>query len=156
MGCCQNCGIEAPTKYVEFYQNIGALVVRFSKSVKGELCKNCISEHFWPFTLVTICVGWLGFISLIITPFFVLNNVGRYLFALSLPAPRPGAKPPRLTDADIEKIQPFTDALIESLNAGKAIHEVTAAVAAKAGVTSGQVLLYVHALVEAAKRQRGQ
>jgi hypothetical protein len=30
---CQACGCVAPTKYVEFYQNIGALVMRYHKSV---------------------------------------------------------------------------------------------------------------------------
>jgi hypothetical protein len=43
---CQSCGVEAPTKYVEFYQNIGALFMRFSKSIKGILCKNCINHCF--------------------------------------------------------------------------------------------------------------
>jgi hypothetical protein len=34
---CQHCGVEAETKYVSFHQNIGALVVRFSKSIEGRL-----------------------------------------------------------------------------------------------------------------------
>ena len=32
---CQACGVEAPTKYVEFYQNIGAIFMRFHKSIQG-------------------------------------------------------------------------------------------------------------------------
>jgi hypothetical protein len=83
---CQACGAKAPTKYVEFYQNIGALVMRFSKSIKGELCKQCINKHFWEFTLVTLIGGWWGVVSFIMTPFLLLNNIGRYLFALNLPA----------------------------------------------------------------------
>src|SRR3954470_19114902 len=38
--CCQRCGADAPVKFVEFHQNIGALVIRFHSSVKGELCKS--------------------------------------------------------------------------------------------------------------------
>ena len=65
---CQYCGLEAPTKYVEFYQNIGALVMRFPKSVKGNLCKHCINEVFWKFTLIDLVAGWWGVISFFITP----------------------------------------------------------------------------------------
>ncbi|OWK45187.1 hypothetical protein FRUB_01518 [Fimbriiglobus ruber] len=32
---CQDCGVEAETKHVSFHQNIGALVVRFPKSIEG-------------------------------------------------------------------------------------------------------------------------
>lgn len=37
---CQSCGVEAPTKYVAFYQNIGALVMRFTRSAEGRMCKS--------------------------------------------------------------------------------------------------------------------
>ena len=43
---CQACGVEAPTKYVEFHQNVGALVMRFHKSYKGHMCKSCIHKYF--------------------------------------------------------------------------------------------------------------
>src|SRR6202000_3094527 len=43
---CQACGRNAPAKYVEFYQNIGMLVVRSLRSIKGNLCKRCIKKHF--------------------------------------------------------------------------------------------------------------
>ena len=39
---CQSCGIEAPAKYVEFYQNIGALIMLFDKWIKGNMCNRCI------------------------------------------------------------------------------------------------------------------
>ena len=70
---CQSCGAEAPTKHVAFYQNIGALVMRFTSTIKGDLCKSCIHRHFWKFTLVNVTLGWWGLHSLIITPFFLLN-----------------------------------------------------------------------------------
>jgi hypothetical protein len=83
---CQACGASAPTKYVAFYQNIGALILRFSKSIQGELCKSCIHKHFWEFTSITLLVGWLGTVSFIIAPFIVLNNIIRYLGCLTMPS----------------------------------------------------------------------
>ena len=71
--------MEAPTRHVGFYRNIGALIVRLSKSIDGDLCKSCIHRHFWSYTTTTVLVGWLGVISLIIAPFWILNNVGRYV-----------------------------------------------------------------------------
>ena len=55
---CQCCGVEAPTKYVAFYQNIGALVMRFTNSMEGNLCKSCIHSTFWKFTLTNTTLGW--------------------------------------------------------------------------------------------------
>ena len=84
---CHSCGGYGPIKYVEFYQNIGVLVMRWDKSIKGELCKNCIIKIFWQFTLVDLFLGWWGVISFIVTPFYILNNLIRYLMSLSLPRP---------------------------------------------------------------------
>jgi hypothetical protein len=83
---CEACGRKAPTKYVAFYQNIGALILRFHKSMEGELCKPCINKYFWEFTLVNLTLGWWGIISFIITPFFIINNVVRYLGCLGMPS----------------------------------------------------------------------
>src|SRR5262245_38885810 len=106
---CQDCGIEAATKHVTFHQNIGALVVRFPKSIEGNLCKSCIHRHFWSMTGTTMFLGWWGTISFLVTPFFLLNNIGRYLFCLGMPAVEEGAKQPRLTDEAIERIQRHAD-----------------------------------------------
>jgi len=46
MFTCHDCGIEAPTKHVVFFQNIGALFVRFHKKIDAELCKPCINKYF--------------------------------------------------------------------------------------------------------------
>lgn len=83
---CQCCGVEAPTKYVEFHQNIGALLVRFHRAIKGNLCKSCINKYFWKFTLINLTLGWWGTISFFLTPFFILNNLIRYLGTLKLPS----------------------------------------------------------------------
>lgn len=82
---CQACGRVAPeVKYVELYQNIGMLITRHQKSIEGKLCKQCISEYFWKFTGVTVFFGWWGAISFFATICFLLNNIGRYLFSLSM------------------------------------------------------------------------
>ncbi len=84
LGLCEACLRPAPTKQVEFYQNIGALVMRFHKTLKGNLCRQCIDRYFWEYTLYTLFLGWWGVISFIVTPFFLLNNVIRYLGSRSL------------------------------------------------------------------------
>src|SRR5271154_7157097 len=95
---CEACGISAPTKHVSFYQNIGALVLRFTRSIQGNLCKPCIHKYFWEFTSITLFAGWFGIISFIITPFLILNNVFQYLGCLSLPSPE---TPDRGRDAEV-------------------------------------------------------
>jgi len=88
--CCQVCGADAPVKYVEFHQNIGALVMRFHKSIKGNLCKSCIHSKFWSMTMTTLAIGWLGYISIVLAPIFVVNNIFRYLGCLTMPSSHPG------------------------------------------------------------------
>lgn len=145
---CQNCGVEASTKHVAFYQNIGALVVRFSKSVEGNLCKSCIHRYFWQFTSVNLLLGWWGYISFLVTPFFLLNNVFRYMTCLTMPAVPPEATAPQLTDEAIEKLRPYTEDLIRRLNeGGSKFQEAAEDIASLAGVTPGQVVCYVRALI---------
>lgn len=99
-GACRACGAFAPTKYVEFHQNIGGFVVRFHKSMKGALCKSCIHRYFWEYTGLTLFAGWWGVISFFVTPVFLVNNVVRYVGCLGmasaprrhrLPGPAPAA-----------------------------------------------------------------
>ena len=144
---CQAYGVEAPTKYVSFHQNIGALVMRFSKSVEGELCKSCIHQHFWSLTGTTFLLGWWGTISLVITPFLLLNNVGRYMFCLGMEAVAPGAQRPTLTDEDIARIEPHAQYVFDRLNAGDELLAISKEVANMARVTPAQVMLFVHAVV---------
>lgn len=149
---CQACGIEAPTKQVEFHQNIGALIMRFHNRVRGRLCKNCIHANFWKMTSMTVLVGWLGIISIIIAPFFVLNNIIRYLSALGMPPVPPDAKPPELTDDAIKKLEPHLDAIGQRLGHNEDLQDVAIDIAPKAGVTPGQVWAYVVAIAQAQVR----
>ncbi len=89
---CQSCGAVAPTRYVDFKQNIGMLVMRRHRTVAGNLCKPCVHKHFWTMTGTTLAVGWLGQISIVIAPIFIVNNVIRYVSVLGMPGPDGGKK----------------------------------------------------------------
>jgi hypothetical protein len=150
---CQACGVEAPARYVEFYQNVGALVVRFHKRMKGNLCKRCIHKTFWKYTLTTTAIGWCGTVSLFVAPIFVVNNVARYVAALGLPPVPPGAKVPVVDAAAAVKLQPHRAELVRRINAGEQLVPVAQAIAKKARVTPGQVVRY---LSDMASANRGQ
>jgi hypothetical protein len=143
---CQACGIEAPTRHVEFLQNIGMLVMRTHRKIKGNLCKNCVHKYFWRMTGTTLVLGPWGTISLIVAPCFIINNVVRYLGALGMPAVPPNAAPPVLTEKALTQLKPFAQKIAEKLNAGVALAEVATDIAARARVTPGQVVKYVVAL----------
>lgn len=82
---CQMCNQSvSEVRYIEFYQNIGYLVARSQRSVKGKLCKKCIKQYFWKFSITTLFLGWWGVISFFATAFFLLNNIFRYLMTLSM------------------------------------------------------------------------
>jgi hypothetical protein len=89
---CQGCGLEAETRYVAFYQVIGAVVVLYHTSVAGQLCKSCINKHFWGKTTTTMLLGWWGLISFIITPFVLVNNVVRYMLCIGMVTPPTGSE----------------------------------------------------------------
>lgn len=150
---CQKCGIEAPTKYVAMYQNIGVLVMRFSTSVEGNLCKNCIHSTFWTMTGINMTLGWWGMISLVVTPFFIVNNTVRYLGCLGMESPNPGAAPPQLTDDVFQRLQPHVQEIFGRLNAQEPMERVCQDVAIRTGTTPGQVSLYVGALIAHAQEQ---
>ena len=81
---CQLCGSLAPTKNVEFYQNIGMIFGRRYSSVNGRLCKKCINREFKSRTLVTLFFGWWSGLSLIIAPIFLLYNVVRFILTIGM------------------------------------------------------------------------
>ncbi len=146
---CQACGVEATTKYVSFYQNIGMLVMRTSGSpMSGNLCKSCIHSYFWKLTATTFFLGWWGVHSFIITPFLLLNNIIRYVFCLGMePVPR-GARPPELSASDFEKLQPYTEEIFDRLGKNETFPEVAADIARLTGMTCGQVAIYVRSVIQ--------
>ena len=75
---CQACGRNAETRYVSYSQNIGMLVIRSSKSIKGNMCPDCAGKYFLEYTLTTLFLGWWGVISFIMTPFILIWNIVSY------------------------------------------------------------------------------
>lgn len=90
---CQACRRNVPTRYFEFYQGIGMLVVRTTRSVKGNLCRRCAKRYFWKLNSMTLLTGWWGMISFVSNIVYIINNVARYMGALTLPDGGDGAFP---------------------------------------------------------------
>lgn len=150
---CQKCGVEAPTRYVSFHQNIGLLVMRLSNSTEGNLCKSCIHGTFWTYTAINCTLGWWGMISLILTPIFIINNTVRFLGCLGMEPVPPGAVPPVLTEQVIERLNPHVDYIIQSMQSDQDFNQLLANVSARSGASPAQVALYVQALIQASQRQ---
>lgn len=89
---CESCGAQAETRYVDFHQHIGLVVLMLHSSVKGELCRECVGQNFWTTTGITLVAGWWGCVSFFITPFVLLNNVVRYLSCMGM-GTDPGRSP---------------------------------------------------------------
>lgn len=151
---CQGCGIEAPTKHTAYMQNIGALVMRYHKTVQGNLCKRCHHKYFWKFTATNLTLGWWGTISAIVTPVFVINNVARYLGASTMPKVPEDAKKPVLTPEIVAKLQKETSQLVQRLNGGESLETVAPDVARRNGVTPGEVVMYVQWLISQQRQQQ--
>jgi hypothetical protein len=84
-GTCRMCGRHAPTKQVTFHQNIGALVIRFPKTVSGQLCRDCIGTYFTKYTLTSLFLGWWGVISFFYTLVTIPMNIVTWFGARKLP-----------------------------------------------------------------------
>jgi hypothetical protein len=63
-----------------------------------------------------------------------------------MPGVPAGASRPVLTEVAVAAIHPYCDTLIERINRGEEINTVARDIAASAGVTPGQILLYIQAL----------
>jgi len=146
---CQVCGVEAPTKYVEYYQNVGMLVARQMNSIKGSLCKNCVHGKFWKMTGVTLAVGWLGTISFFLAPIFIIMNLIRYLGALGMPPVPAGATQPMVDNDVAARVFPLLPTIIERCNRGETLVAVVKDLGPKASVTPGQALMYVSLKLQA-------
>lgn len=144
---CQLCGVEAPTQDVSFHQNVGLVVVRFHKYVEGRLCKRCIHREFWKKSLVCVVLGWWGVVSLVVTPFFLLNNIVRYAMCLRLAPVPAGASTPTLDERAVQRLDGVAERMIERLHRGESVEDVMKAAASLAGVTPGQAHIYLGTVV---------
>ncbi len=141
---CQGCGFEVPNAYVEYRQNIGAIVVRFSQRYRGCLCKRCGWKYFKMASVITLFGGWWGFISFFITPLFLFGNFVDLLKTSSLPTVAGRAGRPRYDDEVATQLLQHVEFINEQLEAGENIEEVARQ---DAGVTPGQALLFIHAVL---------
>lgn len=82
---CDVCLRAVPTKYVTFMQNVGLLVIRFPKTIKGNLCKACIRKFFWKMTTITFFFGWWGILSFFYTLVSIPQNIAQFIGARDLP-----------------------------------------------------------------------
>ena len=145
---CQSCGRESQTMKVGFQQNVGVLIMRFTKSVEGNFCKECASKYFWSFTMTTLFLGWWGVISFIVTPFILLKNLFTYFGTLGLESPSITSPYPTLTEHVIEQLKPYAFEIAERISAGESTELVARSVALRAKVTPGQVIVFTFALVQ--------
>jgi hypothetical protein len=90
---CERCGSEAPTKRVNFYRNIGAIVIRFPQSTECNLCKRCVHEVFWKYTLINATLGWWGMRSVVLTPIYIVSNTIQYILCLGMRTASPPTTP---------------------------------------------------------------
>ena len=152
---CQNCGIEAPTKQVTFHQNIGLLVMRFSRTAEGSFCKSCVHKTFWTYQAVNLFLGPWGVISFVVTPIFLIMNLVQYIGALGMPSVPPGAAEPSLTPDEITRLNPYAEQLIQRVGQNnEPFDAVVQDVSMRTNTTPGQVALYIHLLFEQAKSQQ--
>jgi len=84
-GICRLCRRPGPTRPVVFRQNVGVILLRFTKKVEGSLCRRCIESTFSDTTLTTFFAGWWGVISFFATPFILLSNILEYANATRSP-----------------------------------------------------------------------
>jgi hypothetical protein len=83
---CEVCGTRSPVLAVRYYQNTGMLIMRQSRHFHALACRSCSAQLFVRMTLHNLVLGWWGMISMIVTPLFILNNLGYFLASRTLPS----------------------------------------------------------------------
>ena len=83
---CEVCLRGVPTVQVTLMQNIGMLVARQSKTLRGNICRDCGMRAFKSMTLTTMFLGWWGVISFFLTPIFIIANLVAWSSLRGLPA----------------------------------------------------------------------
>ncbi|HEY1957151.1 MAG TPA: hypothetical protein VGH28_16135 [Polyangiaceae bacterium] len=86
-GYCESCRRVAALRHAHFTQNIGALILRFPRTVDGQLCKLCIDKFFFRFTATTMFLGWWGIISFFYSAVAIPANVINWTASFGMVAP---------------------------------------------------------------------
>ncbi len=87
-GYCETCRRIGPLKRVTLMQNIGALFLRFPRTISGQLCKFCIDKYFFRFTAITLVGGWWGVISFFYSLIAIPSNVVNWLGTIGMKTPQ--------------------------------------------------------------------
>lgn len=148
---CQKCGIFAPTRKVAFHRNIGLVVLRRRETTEGDLCRDCIGDTFWRYTLVNLTAGWWGLLSLFVVPVFTVSNLANYLGSLRLLRAADVPPHPLLSDELVACLSPHKGEILTCLRQGDPPEWVAASLTERVNVTAAQALVYVR--FEAALRR---
>jgi len=82
---CEACGVYGPVQHATYHQNTGMLAMRRHRQAGGAFCRRCHFRIFWRLTLHTAVLGWWGMISFVLTPLFLLNNIGLFVASQTMP-----------------------------------------------------------------------
>ena len=154
MYCCESCGVEAPTAHVSFTKNIGMFVARHEETVAGAFCKTCARRYYKDYQLINFLGGWWGMISAIITPVYILQNLGSWRGIKNMPEVPPGARVPLLNEGlwkHLVQFQPFIEQLFAE---GAPPRHVTQRLAAESGVTPATADMFLREINRHINRQR--
>jgi hypothetical protein len=107
------------------------------------MCRRCIRKAFVSCTGITLVAGWWGVVSLFLTPIIIAHNVGGFATTLGMAGVPAGATAPTLTEAAVVALRPHSAKLKERAMAGENVVTLARDIAAAAGVTPGQVVLFL-------------
>jgi hypothetical protein len=142
---CQACGVTAPTRDVAFFSNVGFIIRSCQRSIKGRMCKACAFQYFFEYTLVSLLLGWWSFVSIIVNPFFLLNNLYHFARCLFMPGV-PGGGARRAAGGLAGALQPHLETMRARLQRGAGLLQVAQEAADLAGVAVEDVYPFVIAL----------
>lgn len=152
---CDYCYVEAPTRRITFHQVIGAVFIFIHRRLQGNLCKSCINNHFWEFTLTSMFLGLFSPPSLIWMIYCVPANIIRYIRARDLkPVPKE-AVILDLSDDIIKKLIPFKDEIFQRLENQEDSWLVAKKIADKVGIRLGHVIIYLRISAKLAPYELG-
>jgi hypothetical protein len=146
---CSACGVEAMTKMLTFKQDIGIIAIRLHKDVEGSFCKSCMHKFFWQTSLITVFFGWWSFPSLLIAPYYLINNIVQYLASIKMEPVAFGANYfPNLNELNIAKMNCYQAWIFQERNKHHSIDTIAQELSNKADVTKAEATLYINALTK--------
>ena len=136
MSSCEFCGARAEVVEVTYRQNTGMLVMRQSRTWSGRACKSCSGTLFRKTLIHNLLFGWWGVISIILTPIFILANIGSWVKSRSLPTAA------QSTSKRLEDQREYAINLLQSKDEATVVEVLTKST----GLPADEVEAYVRAL----------